>query len=417
MTISRSEFARDWLEQFVEAERVAAARLADAVMLVSHDSLYRGLRTLLDEISVARGEVHLDRPIALYAERAVETRDTEDEYGWAEHEVLPFFPGSEEGRAIGAGVPPVQVDPNDQEVGSEGAIANFITNYQRLHGARVLNHPGPDDLRGKRASHIVIVTDFIGSGKRVWEMLEAFWQVATIRSWHSYRCLRLAVVSYSGTEQGLEHVRSHRSKPTARVVHACPTLWTSFDGRDRAAVEALCRAHPRRHGYPLGFGYAGALIAFAHGMPNNAPPILHSRRGGWRPLFVNRSALAADMHFPFDNADTLAEQARDVLQIRAARKFLEDPAKRRWIETMLVLTALMNGARSATSASARTRLPLADVEQILVFTQIAHWTTPRRTLTELGRKELRRLQLRRARTVVLPTPEQPYYYPTQLRAR
>jgi hypothetical protein len=38
-------------------------------------------------------------------------------------------------------------------------------------------------------------------------------------------------------------------------------------------------------------------------------------------------------------------------------------------------------------------------------------------LTVLGRRELRRLQLRRSRTVVLPTDDQPYYYPTQLRAR
>jgi hypothetical protein len=94
MTISQSEFARSWLEQFLETERVTAERLADAVMPVGHDSLYRGLRTLLNEITAASGEVALDRPVALYTERAVETRDTEDEHGWAEHEVLPFFPGT-----------------------------------------------------------------------------------------------------------------------------------------------------------------------------------------------------------------------------------------------------------------------------------------------------------------------------------
>lgn len=84
---------------------------------------------------------------------------------------------------------------------------------------------------------------------------------------------------------------------------------------------------------------------------------------------------------------------------------------------MLVLTALKDGSRTAASASARTRLSLADVEQILVFTRIAHWTSPRNTLTVLGQRELRRLQLRRARTVVLPTEDLPYYYPSQLRAR
>lgn len=395
-----------------------AAQLADAVMLVSHDALYRGLRLLLDEICTSREDGIQDRPIALFAERAIETRETEDgEYGSLRYEVLPFFPGTDSGRATGAGMPPIVVDPGDQEVGSEGAIANFITGYARLHRDSVLSHPGPDALLTGRVSHIVIVTDFIGSGKRVWEMLEAFWRVATIRSWHSYGLVRFAVVAYSGTEDGLKHVRSHRSKPTVSVVHACPTIFTAFAGANRDAVEALCRAHPRKSRYPFGFGWAGALIAFSHGMPNNAPPILHSDRKGWVPLFRNRSALAADMHFPAANADALADRARAVLHIRTAERFLADPTRRRWVETMLVLNALKDGSRTAASASARTRLSLADVEQILVFTRIARWTSPRNTLTVLGQRELRRLQLRRARTVVLPTEDLPYYYPSQLRAR
>lgn len=418
MSLSQSDFVRDWLAQFSAPERPMAAQLADAVMLVSYDALYRGLRLLLDEMCTNREEGIQDRLIALFAERAVETREAEDgEYGFLRHEVLPFFPGTDEGRATGAGIPPIVVDPNDQEVGSEGAVANFITGYERLHRDSVLSHPGPDALRTGRVSHIVIVTDFIGSGKRVWEMLEAFWRVATIRSWHSYGLVRFAVVAYSGTEDGLKHVRSHRSAPSVRVVHACPTIFTAFVGADRDAVEALCRAHPRKSRYPFGFGWAGALIAFSHGMPNNAPPILHSDRKGWVPLFRNRSALGADMHFPAANADALADRARAVLHIRTAERFLADPTRRRWVETMLVLTALKDGSRTAASASARTRLSLADVEQILVFTRIAHWTSPRNTLTVLGQRELRRLQLRRARTVVLPTEDLPYYYPSQLRAR
>jgi hypothetical protein len=35
MTVSQSEFARPWLDQFSGSERGTAARLADAVMLVS----------------------------------------------------------------------------------------------------------------------------------------------------------------------------------------------------------------------------------------------------------------------------------------------------------------------------------------------------------------------------------------------
>lgn len=336
MNLSQTDFSREWLAQFSEAERLDAALLADAVMLVSYDALYRGLRLLLDEITMNRDAGNKDRPIALFAERAVDIRDTLDGVtGSRCYEVLPFFPGTNEGRATGAGMPPIVVDPDDQEVGSEGAIANFITGYARLHRDLVLSHPGPDTLRSKRVSHIIIVTDFIGSGKRIWEMLEALWRVATIRSWHSYGLVRFAVVAYSGTEDGLEHVRSHNSGPNVRVVHACPTIFTAFVGPDREAVEALCRAHPHKSRYPFGFRSGGALMAFSHGMPNNAPPILHSDRKGWVPLFRNRSALGADTHFPAANTDTLAERARVVLQIRTAERFLSDPTRRRWVETML----------------------------------------------------------------------------------
>ena len=100
MSLSQTDFPRDWLAQFSGAERLVAEQLADAVMLVGHDALYRGLRLLLDETTTNRDEGDQDRPIALFAERAVETRDAkDDEYGFVRHEVLPFFPGTDEGRA------------------------------------------------------------------------------------------------------------------------------------------------------------------------------------------------------------------------------------------------------------------------------------------------------------------------------
>lgn len=417
MSISQTEFARPWLDQFKQTDRELAGRLADAVMLVSHDSLNRSLRALLDQLDADRKDADVGRPIAIYAERAVETRNFKTEWGGNDIDVLPMFPGTETGRAAGAGVPPITINPKDQEVGSEGAVANFITTYQRLQGKRVLNHPGPDDLRKHRPSHIVILTDFIGSGTRVDNMLEAFWKVASIKSWHSYKKIKLAVVAYSATAGGLQTVTSHRSNPAVHVAHSCPDIYSAFTGKGLRAIQNLCDTYPGNLRYPYGYHSGGALIAFAHGMPNNAPPVLHSSAKGWKPLFVNRSTLAADQHFPGTDVETLAERAREKLKIRAAKAFLEDPAKRRWIETMLVLTALGDGARSAVNASARTHLALSDVEQILVFTEVAHWTTKGFVLTPLGRRELNRSKLRRSRHIVLPTEEQPYYYPTQLRAR
>jgi hypothetical protein len=406
MKLSDTEFVRSWLEQFAQGERVTAAQLADAIMLVSRDALYQGLYELLDSLRVELSGS--DEPVALYAEREVERVDGE---------IQPFFPGTQHGRATGSGVPPIVVDLRDQEVGSEGAIANFITSYERLHRGVVLNHPGPDRLRQAQTRTIVIVTDFIGSGKRIWEMIEAFWQVATIRSWRSYGLIGFAVVAYSGTDSGLAYVRSHRLRPDVRIVRACPTVANSFRGDEARAVDALCLKYPERHRYPFGFRGGGALIAFAHGIPNNSPAIFHSHKNGWRPLFLNRSALAAAADFPVNSLDELSDRAEAMLRIHAAREHLEDPQTRRWIKTMLVLAALTVGNKGAGGVSAFTRLPLAEVEELLGFTRIAGWTSATGALTPLGERELIRLRARRRRTIVLPTAEEPFYYPTQLRAR
>jgi hypothetical protein len=248
-------------------------------------------------------------------------------------------------------------------------------------------------------------------------MLEAFRAVATLRSWQSYGFLTFNVVAYSGTDEGLNAVRSSRLKPVISTVVGCPTIFDMFAGTRLSNVLELCSRYPRRHRYPRGFLNGGALIAFAHGMPNNAPPILHSSLNGWTPLFRGRSTAGAELSFPSEVAETVAERATTLLRIQNANAYLKDAAGNRWITAMMVLAAIEAGARSVSGASARSGLSLSRVEEILFYTRIARWTTGHNTLTTLGRQELARLRRRRHRTPALPKPDSPFYYPTQLRAR
>jgi len=396
-----------WLESFDDAgERATAALLMDEVLLISRNDLTRSLRQAVETILADRENA--EHPIALFAERAVPKINKV---------VQPFFPNCASGRATGPGVPPIVVNPSDQEVGSEGLVANLITDLARRHGRDVLSHPGPDLMRTTRVRHIVIITDFIGSGKRVWEILEAFRAIATLRSWRSYKLLTFNVVAYSGTDEGLRVVRTNRLKPVITTVVGCPTLFNTFTGKQRSQVLALCHRYPRGHRHPTGFLNGGALIAFAHGIPNNAPPILYSTTRGWTPLFHGRSTAGAELSFPSETREAVAERATRLLRIRNANAYLSNAMGNRWITTMMVLAAIEGGARSVSAASARSGLSLSRVEEILSYTRIARWTTSRDALTTLGRQELARLRRRRRRTPVLPKPGSPFYYPTQLRAR
>ncbi len=407
--MSQTALGSAWLDRLGPDEREVAGRLIDEILLVGRDKMYRGLTGLLDSIMAARRDP--TRPLALYAEREVPLHQGEAE---------PFFPGTGTGRAMGSGVAPVTVDARSQEVGSEGPVANLITSYARLHRGSVLSHPGPNAMRSRRVGPIVIVTDFIGSGKRVRDMLEAFARVATLQSWRSYGYVDFHVAAYSGAVAGLAHVRSSRLRPRLWTVAGCPTVREVFRGTELAAVLALCSRHPGREREPLGFRDTGALIAFAHGMPNNAPLILHSGRREWQPLFRNRSTLGADYEFPSDAAELLLARAASMLKVQAARDRLDDSINARWIKTMLVLATLERGASSAQRASAMSRVGVREVEEILGFTLIARWTSRRGTLsslTALGRKELLRLRRRRSSTPALPSAASPFYFPTQLRGR
>ncbi|EZP72403.1 hypothetical protein BV96_01838 [Sphingomonas paucimobilis] len=403
-SLSDSAEATLWLSQFNDAERPVAASLVDELLLVGADEFHRGMKQLLDQVMASRD----GRPAALYAEREVETE---------QGAIRPIFGEPGDRRATGLGPAPLLFDPKAPEVGSEGPIANLITGYQRLHGDAVLDHPGPDLLRDRRAGPIVIVADFIGSGNRVWEMLEAFRAVRSVRSWHSYRLVDFYVLAYSGTEEGIALVRRNRLRPKVLTVAGCPTLQQAFRGEARDAVLRLCYAYPPNYRFPLGFGASSALIAFAHGIPDNAPAILHSDFEGWKPLFPNRSALASSADFPPSNREELVARSAKMLRVLDAQRYLADSRGRRWIQTMLVLAALDAGARTRELVSAQTRISLGTVDETLEFTRIARWTRENNALTPLGRAELQRLRRRRARMPVLPTERKPFYYPTQLRAR
>lgn len=404
--LSETPLGVNWLKNFVsEEEKEVAATLINEILLVGRDTLNEGLHSLVD--GLLRNRQNPEDPIALFAERAVPKLDGK---------VLPLYPLFGKGRATGPGMSPIVIDPANQEIGSEGLVGNLITNFQRHNDGAVLSHPGPDTMRSSRVRHIAIVTDFIGSGKRVWEMLESFRAVATLRSWRSYGLIDFHVFAYSGTEEGLRQVRSSRLKPKVVTIAGCPTLYNTFTGAQLSNVIQLCRRYPRRHKHPTGFLYSGALIAFAHGMPNNAPPILHSRKNGWTPLFRGRSSVGMNKSFPSEG-ETLADRAARLLRIHVAHENLVDSTGRRWIMTMMVLSAIEEGARTAADISARSAIPLAETENILAFVQIARWATGRNALTTLGRQELGRLRRRRRRNPVLPSKQSPFYYPTQLRAR
>ena len=100
-------------------------------------------------------------------------------------------------------------------------------------------------------------------------------------------------------------------------------------------------------------------------------------------MFPKRSTAGAEINFPADAVETIADRATRLLQIRNANTYLASPTGKRWITTLMVLAALEAGARSALAASARSGLPLTRVEEILGYMRIARWTSKHNALTSI----------------------------------
>jgi hypothetical protein len=374
-------------------------------MLVGASEFTAAITKQLDRIE--RGCPSAKPCLALFAEREVEK---------CNYEVLSFFPGADEGRATGDGIPPVSVDPKKQDVGSEGIVAALISKYSKVPENHAISHPGPDALRQNRARKIVIVTDFVGSGRRVGEMLDAFALVASIQSWRSYGLLDFHVVCYSGTEWGLRNVRRHSLRPKVSFHIACPVINEAFSGSELGAIKLLCKTYPgKRSRYPFGFNDTGSLIAFSHGIPNNAPAILHSHAGGWKPLFPGRSTASSEIDKIADSSEMLARNSERVLGIRAARKVLSDSEGELWTYAMLVLDAIRSGAKTPTKVSALTQIPIDRVEEVIALSQTAGWVTPKQTLTSIGRREIRAIRRYDLIDEEIAFPESQLYFPSQLR--
>src|SRR5258708_30895195 len=141
--------AREWIGQFAIADQADAIALLDAMLTVSAVEFVRRLRSLIKQ----RGD-SAPGPVAVYAERELQKRRGIPN---------PLFKQSRTKvkRAYGAGPPPVRsTRAYDPAVGSEGLVAQIISEVCRENRRRFFNHPGPDAIRKHRVRRIVVVSDF-----------------------------------------------------------------------------------------------------------------------------------------------------------------------------------------------------------------------------------------------------------------
>ena len=381
-----------WLTQFERKDQGDAQALLSAIKHVSADQFQQELMNLIQS-RIASGP----KPVGLFVESERRHR---------KGRVFRLFkePRRKSRRAFGSG--PRIIDPirtEDPEVGSEGLIANIVTSVLRQDRKLVKIHPGPDSIRKYRVRRFVLVTDLIGSGNRARNYLDAAWRVRSVRSWWSARRTKgisFEVIAYSSTEEGLKNLQSHPTMPEVHIVDGCPTIEQAFDVPEiRHRMRDLCVRYGSRikNCDPLGYGGTEALIAFAHGMPNNAPVIFHKesklRSKEWVPLYPQRvtsNRFNATAKIAMQRETIQRELQRHVKkEVLRSESFLSAPAVLR--DAVCVLLSLDRAQRDETVVSARTGFSMSRVQEAFTRIRAFGWVDEHHLITDRGHRELRRL--------------------------
>lgn len=266
-----TERGKNWLAQFGADDQEAACKIVTSLTLVSHSEFERVIQRSLENLSSEH-----EQPIAFFAVREVEKQKSYfDQY---------TDPDTGNVDALVSG----------SNHGSEARVAATIRNYCKTDPDRLLNHPALEELKHRKCRTVVLVDDFIGSGERTAEYIDAFWMDRTFVSWLSLKYLKVVVVAYSGTERGIKRVSKHKAKPEIIIERSCPTFRDMpWRNELRKSVLDVCKRYGRRTsaGYWWdGYGSALAALVFEHGCPDNAPAILWApteEKKLWKPLFPN----------------------------------------------------------------------------------------------------------------------------------
>lgn len=253
MALESSKQAGDWLAQIHDpVDREIGRQMLRALRLVSHSEFERGLV--------------------------------------AEIEAILSSAGKENVALISVPEPPPKTFEEGKERRTPGnsadRVSHLIEGLRRVHGNRVLANPTVESMRAERVRNLVIVEDYIGSGKRVSD----FWAEQlhpSIKSWVSYGWTKLWVVAFAMHIEGLRHVSRKIPKlAKTRIRSVLPASSPGITLTDpMRALAVRCRHRTSKSNIPLGFGGCASLIVFEHGCPRTVPRYFGTQRGAGRPSF------------------------------------------------------------------------------------------------------------------------------------
>ena len=335
MTLDEFDLGRAWLDQFPFVEGEVGRQLLRSLRLVSNTQFETGISNKVIELV---GQLSNEN-FALFSVSETSTDDDE-----------PGIPR----RVAGS---------------SADRVKHINENLARICGRRVQAHPTVRSMRAQRMKNVVLIEDFIGTGRRIATHLR-YALDPTLKSWISYKWTKLWIVCYGGLRAGIDNVLRMGYGLDAdriRLVNAAqrPGQFLS------PLMMEFCKtyaARTRRSRIPLGFGNGAVGMIFEHSCPNNAPVVLWSNGPKFKPLFPEQGIpVELKPAFSQEDVNRPAQILWEMSQYRLAIAMLHEPNLERREDSqwrLLLMLGLASRSRWEDSKIAGVLgIPIADVTQ------------------------------------------------------
>ena len=419
--LSETERGQRWLSNFLPEDEGTAVKLLDRVTVVSREKMFIEIKEKIKEIME---EEMVPDPVLPIPARSGDFLRKKDSVPVLFEDYSPDHP-----------IPPTP--------GSEGAIGNLVRDLCEIHG-KIFIDPEKvsnlDDIRlteERRIRSIIIVTDYIGSGEEIEKNIASIVKNKTIRSWMSYRLVKIYIVCYAVSSYAFNFLQ-YKSPSVAEIFYVQKVrsikdedeIWTPHL---RESVEKLCtsetyikRKDRKKRKDLLGFKNSGILFVPSNRVPNNIPFILRMERGNprgrddkeWYPLFKGRvfpDDLQVEMGF--QDSGKRAEMNKSLKSIRDSKIYdtLKNADGRLGIRKMILILRELtfdSAASVENYISRHIRLGEQDMKDFLIFLKEMRLIKNNNVPTSRGL-----LELARSKNPLLEKFDESYdlYYPQSMR--
>jgi hypothetical protein len=338
MTLDKFEVGNAWLERFPFIEREIGRQLLRSLRLVSHSQFETELSNALRQLFTRLK----DENVALFSVIETPTEETEED---------------------------IEGPPKRVAGSSADRVKAMNENLARIYGPRIQAHPTVHSMRAQKMKNIVLVEDFIGTGRRLTTYLRKVMD-PTLKSWISYKWTKLWIVAYGGLENGLQAILRTGYGLTGERIRLATTAQKPGQYFTPLML-SFCKKHAeltQRKSIPLGFGSGAVGMIFEHSCPNNAPVVLWSKGPKYKPLFPDRGIpIELKPAFLQEDVNRPSTMLWNMNQYRLALAMLHEPGLERRQGSQWRLLLMMGlASRSGwddTAIAGVIGIPIAEVTQ------------------------------------------------------